>query len=352
MPVPTRQTSERDLDQWNQQLRASPVYLDFMRSQGLGTDGRVRLSDRQQADLERRLASSGMAVPSGMHIDQGGNLNQKNTLLRNIGIGAAIGGGALTGLGALGAFGGAGAGGAGAAASAVPAATGAAGAAGAGGAAMAAGSGGILSGLSRLLQFAGPVSELLTGAARGAAGERGDQNAAAQNANQTRANLYGTQQGSVLRALENLEGGRLNRANLDLSRRNFSLNAPSTRADQSIRGSMMANLQDARVDAPAHLRRATITGGMRPSVLGDDTRALGREMMAKSLRDQMAGDEFEDVPETDFQGGLIPTPEMEGYREPGGLESTLSAGGSIGGILSAITELMNQRRQPVQVGRV
>jgi hypothetical protein len=43
-----------------------------------------------------------MAIPSGMHIDQGGNLNQKNRLVRNTAIGAAATGAALTGLGMAG----------------------------------------------------------------------------------------------------------------------------------------------------------------------------------------------------------------------------------------------------------
>ncbi|MGE3278037.1 MAG: hypothetical protein AB7O67_23240 [Vicinamibacterales bacterium] len=100
--VPTRKTSERDLDLWNQQFRASDVYQNFMKSHGLPTNGRVKLSDQMQEALERALAQSGVRIPDGMHIDQGGNLNQKNNLWRNVGIGAAVTGATLTGLGAAG----------------------------------------------------------------------------------------------------------------------------------------------------------------------------------------------------------------------------------------------------------
>lgn len=122
-PTPTRKTSESSLDEWNRELRSSPTYLDFMRANGLPTDGRVKLSRGQQSALEDRLREAGTPVPKGMHIDQGGNLNQKNRTGRNVAIAAGIaaGGyfaapyiaGALAGSGA-GAGGAAGAAGAGA----------------------------------------------------------------------------------------------------------------------------------------------------------------------------------------------------------------------------------------------
>src|SRR4249920_192177 len=87
---PTRNTSEQQLDQWNQAFRQSSVYQNFMRANGLPTDGRVHLSDRQQESLERAMLQAGIRVPSGMHIDAGGNLNQQNHLVRNVAIGAGI----------------------------------------------------------------------------------------------------------------------------------------------------------------------------------------------------------------------------------------------------------------------
>lgn len=100
--VPTRQTPQQQVDAWNIELRASPVYQQFMRSIGNDGSGRVRLSRDQQAQLEQALRQNGVAIPDGMHIDQGGNLNQQNRLARNIGIGAAVGGAALTGFGLAG----------------------------------------------------------------------------------------------------------------------------------------------------------------------------------------------------------------------------------------------------------
>jgi hypothetical protein len=91
LPVPTRKTDEASLDQWNRALRASPLYQGFLKKHGLVDRGQgVKLSRDQQSALEKELATAGFKVPDGMHIDQGGNLNQKNRLLRNIGIGAGI----------------------------------------------------------------------------------------------------------------------------------------------------------------------------------------------------------------------------------------------------------------------
>jgi hypothetical protein len=101
MAVPTRQTAEDVLDQWNRALRASPLYTAFLQRHRINPN-RVKLSRSQQAALESELARAGMPVPSGMHIDQGGNLNQQNTLVKKAATTAAIGAAAATGLGAVG----------------------------------------------------------------------------------------------------------------------------------------------------------------------------------------------------------------------------------------------------------
>ncbi|MBM4072335.1 MAG: hypothetical protein FJ271_25915, partial [Planctomycetes bacterium] len=88
--VPNRGTQEASLDEWNRAMRQSPVYQAFMRSHGLPTDGRVKLSRQQQVALEAALAAQGIRLPSSMHIDQGGNLNQKNRTGRNVAIGAGV----------------------------------------------------------------------------------------------------------------------------------------------------------------------------------------------------------------------------------------------------------------------
>lgn len=101
--VPTRRTSEMTLDQWNQAFRASAPYQAWMASHGKVDTGRgVQLSDRERDQFERDMAAIGIVPPSGMKFDNAGNLNQRNTLGRNLAIGAAVGAGALTGFGLAG----------------------------------------------------------------------------------------------------------------------------------------------------------------------------------------------------------------------------------------------------------
>ena len=102
--APNRGTSELSLDQFNIAMRASPLYQNFMRSRGLPTDGRVKLSRNEQSALEQELARAGIPISGGMHIDQGGNLNQKNRLGRNIAISAAAAGAVFGGAALAGAF--------------------------------------------------------------------------------------------------------------------------------------------------------------------------------------------------------------------------------------------------------
>lgn len=102
MAVPTRQTSEAQLNQFNAWLKEQPWYQQFFAS--IGQDmNRVELSRGEQGQLESLLAANGARVPDGMHIDQAGNLNQKNRLARNVGIGAGLTAAALGTMGAAGA---------------------------------------------------------------------------------------------------------------------------------------------------------------------------------------------------------------------------------------------------------
>ena len=99
--APGRKASELTVDQWNDAMRASPLYQDFVRRHGLvGKKG--GWSRSQQAAWERELAAHGVPIPDGMHIDQGGNLNQKNRLGRNAIITGAVAAAALATFGAAG----------------------------------------------------------------------------------------------------------------------------------------------------------------------------------------------------------------------------------------------------------
>jgi hypothetical protein len=163
--VPDRDTDERQLDQFNRWLGSLPQVQEWKAQRGMVDTGRgIRMSDRHQAEFERWLGSQGIRLPDGMHIDGAGNINQHNTLLRNIGIGAAIGAGAYFGGPALmSAFSGGGGGAAGGAA--------AGGAAGGGGAA--AGGTGLLASTGWTAPMAGYAAPVASGLVPGAAAAGG-----------------------------------------------------------------------------------------------------------------------------------------------------------------------------------
>jgi len=85
----TRDTPERDLDAFNREMRQSAIYQDFLRANGLVDTGRgVKMTRGQQGALEDRLREAGVQLPKDFHIDQGGNVNQKNRLGKYVAIGA------------------------------------------------------------------------------------------------------------------------------------------------------------------------------------------------------------------------------------------------------------------------
>lgn len=372
------------LDTFNKALRASPTYQNFMTRRGLPTDGRVRLSRAQQADLERAIAATGTAMPAGMHVDQGGNLNQKNTTVRNVGIGAAATGAALTGfglagMGPLAGMGGGAAAGSGAIAGGSPWAVtplaGTAGMSGTGATGM-----GVGSSVGNLLKSfltnggVGDIASVLGSAGQQAGNQRFGENNQALDLNRAKASVYGTQQNALLNALLAKESGGMDRyraqqgatqtalgqqSNEGLQRAQLGLQAPSTRARQSVLGSLMKNMQDVNIQGPASQQGhvPTITGGMRPSNLDPTTRGHGEALMQAALQAQLTGS---DVPaatdfksgvltapgETDFQSGLIDPPDMgAGLQGEGGLEKTLGGGGVIASILAALAK-QNKGRQP------
>lgn len=99
--APSRKTSDAQVNEFNAWMRSQPWYKEFFSKRGLNPN-KVSLSRGEQGALESLLRFNGVPLPDGMHIDQAGNVNQKNTLGRNLITGAAIGGGALTGLGLAG----------------------------------------------------------------------------------------------------------------------------------------------------------------------------------------------------------------------------------------------------------
>src|SRR3990167_9222304 len=65
------------LDRFNDALRESPGWRDFIQRQGVRLDGSpIRLSDAQRRSLQSELQRAGVQFPKGMEIDPAGNVNQ------------------------------------------------------------------------------------------------------------------------------------------------------------------------------------------------------------------------------------------------------------------------------------
>ncbi len=193
-----------------------------------------------------------------------------------------------------------------------------------------------------LLMAAGPlIGKITGGAAAGSAAQRGAENNSAAQRNALLAQLYGMRQNATGDALRSESAEKLGQANTDLDRRKFAITAPSVRANQSVRGSILQNAQPVSLSGlPDRVasRVPTISGGLTPAMFNADTRALGGEMTRKALIDQLAGDNFDPMEKTDFKSGILPAPQLEEYQKAGLLEKILGGIGLGGSIVGGIGE--------------
>jgi hypothetical protein len=84
----------------------------------------------------------------------------------------------------------------------------------------------------------------------------------------------------------------LQMALLELQRKQMQEQNRPQRAQNTALGDALANVQDARVDAPSHITRFNVSGGMRPSALGPNARQAGAELSNQSLAALIEGDSF------------------------------------------------------------
>lgn len=183
--------------------------------------------------------------------------------------------------------------------------------------------------LPLLLAAAPAIGKFLSGAAGGASNERQSQNDFTSRNNQALSNLYGINQNAFLTALQGEEAGKLNRANLDLNQRQFALNAPSVRGKQGFSADLLEHFQPATMSGlPDRIasRMPTISGG--PSLSGQG-KLLAQLIRDNAVKGMQQGDTFTPVPETDFKSGILTPPTLQGYKQPGKLESILSTLGLI-----------------------
>lgn len=302
-------------------MRQEPWYQQWLASKGIiGTDANGNptrpLTDSEQSDLLDLARQHGIGISDSYQIDPNGQIAEiPSHLWRDIGIGAGIGGLALTGLGAAGigplsgllsgassvAGAGAGLGGvesgaaAGLGSAALPGAMASLPAIGGTGTAVAAGTG-AAAGLPNWLKTARDVGDSLSAMSAGRA------------------------QGRVQEGLMNQSQ---NRAAVDLY--NTELNAPRTIARNAVKGDVLANAQDANITGvPSDIPVPTISGGLRPSIFSEATRQTGRNISQAASNTPIPS----------------PTaPVLPDLPQAGGFDSFLNGASGVAGIASATAPL-------------
>lgn len=106
------------------------------------------------------------------------------------------------------------------------------------------------------------------------------------------------------------------------ARAKLALSAPQSEASNSVRGDILAKSQDATISGlPSYIHVPTIGGGLRPSMLSANSRALGANMSRNALLNNISG---KDVPD------LTPLPQANAY------DSILQGVGTGAGFLNAV----------------
>lgn len=187
--------------------------------------------------------------------------------------------------------------------------------------------------LRNVLGIAGRVGSV----AGDIAGSRGDAMANAEGAQLTRDRLN-------LDRAHYQDQSYMDRADVDLNRRNFELNAPASRTNTGVRASMLSNLQSRGARGPQTMSSGRVVNpinfGTDPSALiGGDARGLGSEVMKQIMAQQAKGDQFDPIPKVDY-----PTP--QGAPQSGILDKVLNVGAAVGGVAGAIPNPpVNQARR-------
>lgn len=160
---------------------------------------------------------------------------------------------------------------------------------------------------------------------------------------------YQTDKSLDLQALNSAYQAALSRGQGVLSEQAANLAAPGKRAANSVRGDLLAGLQDVSINRPTGVPTISVSGGLRPSLLSGNSRALGAAMSRQALLDQMApaATPFSDLKPLDVSGitgrtapGPTPLPQS------GALDSILSNIGMYGSLAGAIAPAFQQRQPP------
>jgi hypothetical protein len=151
-------------------------------------------------------------------------------------------------------------------------------------------------------------------------------------------NAYATDKSLDLEALVRGYAAELDRAKGQLAEHEARLTAPQSRAANSVRGDILANVQDVGVNAPAGVNVTSFSGGLRPSLLSGNTRALGGQMSKEALLDALSGTPtpYSDLPAVDLSSITGRTaPAQTPLPQPSGMDKVMEQIGLWGGLAAA-----------------
>lgn len=156
-------------------------------------------------------------------------------------------------------------------------------------------------------------------------------------------NAYATDKSLDLEALVRAYGAELDRMKGVMSEYDTRLSAPQQRASNSVRGDILANVQDVGVNAPAGVNVTSFSGGLRPSLLSGNSRALGAQMSKEALLSELANDEptpFSTMKPFDASSITGRTaPAQTALPQPSGMDKVLENialyGGLAGGLINS-----------------
>jgi hypothetical protein len=177
------------------------------------------------------------------------------------------------------------------------------------------------------------------------------QEAVLNHANDTVAQQgYATDKNTNLQALAAAQNSQNARAGGILNEQELALSAPRTRAQNSVRGSVLANAQDVQISGlPKGVTMPTITGGLRPSMFSGDTRALGHHMTRDALLSQMAPQvtPYSDMKPLDVSSiTSMKAPGPTPLPQASTLDSILANIGMYGGLAGVGLAAAQQQRPP------
>lgn len=117
-------------------------------------------------------------------------------------------------------------------------------------------------------------------------------------------------------------------ANTDLARKAFEENARGGRAKQAALGALLGNLQDVNINVPG-IQTASVTGGLRPSALGEGGRAAGQLLNKQALEKMLMGDTYQG-------GSILQAPGVREIPKASGWEKLAGTLGTIGSIAGGV----------------